>query len=240
MRLPDFNHAEMDWDSWRAFHITHHGYGKFVQFDTGEFVVSTSNWRPENRQVYKDLNIQIVATDDDDCPKLYIPGSDKPVPKSHLNYKGQQTLLLDFDHKRAVGIAGYLTKESTPLVPERFTNSNSRNVFVWYAGPSAVPVGSLVTRHYPRPLTPDERKHIAELADACKVWLHMQPDPEALKKAHREVKQLPVGDFVDVSFSVLTIPHRVAIAVHNGFDMIVRARHRWLTFDTEGVTDDKS
>ena len=39
-----------------------------------------------------------------------------------------------------------------------------------------------------------------------------------------------------MSFGVLTLAHRTAIAV-NGFDMIVKAEHPWLTFNVEGETD---
>ena len=239
MKLPDFNYADMQWDAWNAFHVEHHGYRKFTQFDTGELVVCSTNWRPENRLVYKELHIQIVATDDDDCPPLYVPGQDKPIPKSHLNHKGMQILLLDFDHKRAVGLGSYLTQDNAPLVPERFTKAQFRSVAAWYAGADSIPVGTSITRHYPQPLTMTERKHINELADAAKVWLQMQPNPDALKKEHREVKAPPVFEFVDVSFGVLTLAHRTAIA-DKGFNMIVKEEYPWLTFNVEGVTDDKS
>jgi hypothetical protein len=238
MKLPDFNRDAMEWDSWQAFHIDLL-YHAFVQFDTGEFVVCNNSWRPENRKVYSKLHIQIVATDDDECPKLYTPGmasvvGAKPIPKSHLNHHGQQTLLLDLDSKRAVSLYPGLTKENAPLVPERFTKSN--RCTVWYAGPDAVPVGAPVTRHYPQPLTFDQRTHIKELEDASKVWLQMQPDPAGLQKQHGYTK-MPVRDFVDVSFGVLTPEHRTAIAV-SGFYTIVKEVHPWLTFNIEGVTDE--
>jgi hypothetical protein len=224
----------MEWDSWRAFHIEHCGHSKFVQFDTGELVVCRNGWRPENRQVYKELHIQIVATDDDDCPKLYVPGSTKPVFKSHLNHKGQQTLLLDLDHKRAVSLDSYLDEDNAPLVPRRFTNSNSRYVTAWYAGPDAVPVAAPIIRHYPQPLTHDQRNHIKELVDASKVWLQMQHGLDTPRK--RQHPDLKVGDFVDVSFGVLTTEHRMAIATV-GFNTIVKEEHPWLTFNVEGVTE---
>ena len=237
MKLPAFDHAVMEWDSWRAFHIDHHY--KFTHFDTGEFVVCSYSWRPDRRHVYKELHIQIVATGDDDCPQLYVPGQAKPLPKSHLNHNGQQTLLLDLDHKRAVGMNSYLTQESAPLVPVRFTGPDSRSVAVWYAGPDAVPVGSPITQHHPQPLTFDERKHLDDVKNACQVWLQMQPNPDVLAKQHKKVPT-PVNDFVGVSFAVLTTEHRAAIAT-KGFHMTVKDEHPWLTFNVEGVTehDDK-
>lgn len=236
MKLPAFDHSRMEWDSWNAFHIVHQ-YNAFIQFDTGEFIVCRSSWRPENRQIYKELNIQIVGTDDDLCPQLFVPGQAKPVAKSHLNHHGMQTLLLDFNHKRAVSLWPGLGKDNAPLVPERFTSA-ARNVTAWYAGPNAVPVGSPVTRYYPQPLTTTQRKHINDLEDASKVWLGMQPDPSVLKQKHRDVK-VHVNDCIDVSFGMLTVAHRTAIA-ERGFNMIVKDEHPWLTFNVEGVTEDDS
>jgi hypothetical protein len=232
MKLPPFDHSKMEWDSWRAFHIEHK-YHAFIQFDTGEFVVRYNSWRPENRKVYSELHIQIVATDDDECPKLYIPGSTKPVFKSHLNHKGQQTLLLDLDHKRAVSLSPELSEDNAPLVPVRFTEGN-HNVTAWYAGPDAVPVGAPIIRHYPQPLLPYQREHIKELVDASKVWMQMQPNLDTRKRQHPDLK---VGDFVDVSFAALTTEHRMAIATV-GFNTIVKEEHPWLTFNLEeGVTE---
>lgn len=236
MKLPAFDHSKMEWDAWNAFHIVLE-YRAFVQFDTGELVVCRNSWHPNNRHIYKALHLQIVATGDEDCPQLFVPGQDKPIPKSHLNHQGMQTLLLDFDHKRAVALDSYLTQESAPLVPDRFTNSNSRYVTAWYAGPKAVPVGTPVIRHYPQPLTYDQRKHINELVDACKVWLQMQSDIELLKKHHHKV-MVHVNDCIDVSFGMLTVAHRTAIA-ERGFKTIVKEAHPWLTFNVEGVTDDE-
>jgi hypothetical protein len=68
MHLPDFDHSKMHWDAWGAFHVDHK-YSTFYQFDTGEFVVCYRNWRPDERKVYSDLHIQIVATGDDACPR---------------------------------------------------------------------------------------------------------------------------------------------------------------------------
>src|ERR1700746_3198349 len=114
MKLPPFDQANMQWDEWNAFHVVHKRRA-FVQFDTGEFVVCHRNWSPDVRCAYPTLNIQIVSTDDRDCPRLTIPGQEKPIPKSHLNHKGQQILLLDHDHKRAVGLRSWLTKDTSPM-----------------------------------------------------------------------------------------------------------------------------
>lgn len=240
MKLPPFNHSKMEWDGWRAFHVEHgHMYGTFIQFDTGEFVVCRHHWRPEQRIVLKDLHIQITATGDKDCPRLYVPGQTKSIPKSHLDHKGMQVLLLDFDHKRAVSLEHTLDKDNAPSsIPTRFLDNNSRDITAYYAGPKAIPLGTPIVRHFPQPLSRDQRNHLNELTEAAKVWLQMQPDPAGLLKKHRDQKWkapvcLPAIEFVDVSFGVLTTEHRVALAA-DGFDMIVRQEHPWLTFNVEG------
>jgi hypothetical protein len=55
----------------------------------------------------------------------------------------------------------------------------------------------------------------------------MQPDPNTIRRQHRDVKT-PVLDFVGTPFSTLMADQRAAIAV-NGFDMIVKEAHPWLT-----------
>jgi hypothetical protein len=237
MKLPPFDHSKMRWDAWQAFHVDHL-HGRFIQFDTGEFVVCSYSWRPDQRRTYGELGLQVVATDDKDCPQLYAPGvisviGAKPIPKTHLGHHGQQMLLLDLPNRRAVGLGGMLDKDAWPTIPERFTDCYSR-IVAYYSGPEAMPIGAPITQHHPHPLTPGERTHIRELIDACKVWLQMQPNPDELKNKHRNAKVLPVGDFVDVSFSALTTEHRMAIAVRDGFNMIVKKTHPWLTFNLEG------
>jgi hypothetical protein len=232
MHLPPFDRAEMTWDAWQAFHI---GFDRtFVQFDTGEFVACSRNWSPEDRRLYPSFRLRIVATNDDKCPHLYVPhsGRDKPIPRSHLSRKGQQTLLLDLDSKRAVGLYPWLTQNTAPQVPERFTAKSSYNVAAYYAGPNAFPVGAPIAKHYPHPLAFNQRRHVDELTDACKVWLQMQPDPNALRQEYmRGFRHAPNPiHFLDMPFSTLTEIQRMAIVVE-GFDMIAEEKYPFLTFD---------
>ena len=123
-----------------------------------------------------------------------------------------------------------------PLIPERFTGRHSR-VVAYYAGPEAVPVGSSITRHHPALLTSDQRKHVNDLVDACQVWLGMQPNSEELKKKHRSIAKVPVLDCVDVSFAALIPNHRISIAMHDGFNTIIKEEHPWLTFSMSAEED---
>jgi len=239
MHLPQFDHAEMAWDDWRAFHVVHEWY--FVQFDTGEFVIVNSCWSPRERRVYEDFHLQVTSTNDKDCPPLFVPGKEnnKPIPKSHLNHKGMQVLLLDHDSQRAVSLEGWMTSDTdaSRTIPERFVSPyrRGRNVCAYYAGPGAFPLGAVpITRHYPHPLTAVQRVHITELKNACEVWLQMQPDPVKLGLEHHKMVrdvQTRVDYFVDMPFSVLTTHQRLAIASH-GFDMTRQETNAYLTFKT--------
>jgi hypothetical protein len=235
MKLPAFDYTKQRWDEWSAYHVTH-THPSLVQFDTDEFVICSRRWTPYDRCRYPDLHLQIVGTHDDDCPRLYVPGSDKPVPKSHLNHKGMQVLLLDLDHHRAVGVYPVLTQDSAPAVPARFFKPSSarypgyrHDISVYYPGPDAMPVGAPITQAYPQPLTMSQRTHVRELVDACKVWRQMQPESEFASRAPWKFQQLLAIDFADLPFATLTTEQRTAIALH-GFNMIMKEEHAYLQF----------
>jgi len=238
MKLPEFDRSKMFWDNWQAFYVIHTFGDRFIQFDTGEFVICQNRWHPDKRRPYNDLHIQVVGTDDRDCPKLFVPHETKPIPKSHLNRTGMQVLLLDHDHQRAVSLEGWMTKDNAGArIPERFIDRGAgRSVRAYYAGPDAFPVGAVpITRHFPHPLTSEQRRHIVELRNACTVWIQMQDNPAALtiegRREHRDV-QTRVDYFVNTPFRDLTTPQRIAIAVR-GFDMIKLETNPWLTFKKE-------
>jgi hypothetical protein len=48
MKLPPFDHSKMEWDAWQAFYVVYE-YNRFIQFDTGEFVVCRHSWRPNDK-----------------------------------------------------------------------------------------------------------------------------------------------------------------------------------------------
>jgi hypothetical protein len=224
MQLPAFDYTRMHWDAWQAFHIDYDSV--FIQFDTGEFVVRHHDWRPNERKVHYDLHLQVVATADRDCPRLYAPGHDRPIPRAHLERDGQQVLLLDLDHGRAVSLDGVLRD----AVPGRFVCGS---LAAYYAGAVAMPLGGgPITRRWPHPLTHDLRRHAAAVTDACKVWLGMHDDDarRELTREHRYVKA-PVWAFLGVPFAELSEATRTAVAVR-GFGMIAEEKHPWLTFKT--------
>jgi len=235
MHLPEFDYNTMEWDNWRAFHITQSVDPRpsrtFVQFDTGEFIVTNRHWSPDERRNYKALHLQVIGTDDSNYPQLFVPGAAKPVPKSHLNHNGMQVLLLDHDCQRAVSLESWMTDDNNGrTVPARFRRPYS--VAAYYSGPKAMPVGAVpITRHYPQPLTTKEREHVTEMHEACKMWLQMQGDPKALMSLYRTEAAPAVASFVDVSFAVLTEAHRTTIAM-KGFNMLIREENNWLTFKT--------
>lgn len=166
MKLPEFKQSEVRWDAYRAFHIHHdyNGYhdfcyGSFVQFDTGEVICTVTKPRLEKRRIYRTLNIQIVGTNDYDCPQLYTLEGEK-IPFAWLNSCGSQALLLDLDNQHLVRLSG----ESLQGVPSRFVH-----VPAYYPGPGRLPVGSSISVGRPYKWDKAEREHIRSLVAAAKV-----------------------------------------------------------------------
>lgn len=180
MKQPIFDLKQAHFDMYNDFYIPHgpgsyqSGSGSFIQFNSGEVIVLNRSWQPDQRKHYSDLNIAIFSTADDRCPLLHRPDDKRRVPKTHLNYAGQQILLIDYDHNLAVSIDHDKRRKHTqPLMPERF---NKMNVAAYYRGPLSPPVGQSIVIEYAYPFTPEQHEHLNDLKMACEAWFKMSKD----------------------------------------------------------------
>ena len=103
MKLPDFDHKHKLYDRFRHAFYNELSAG-FMLFETGELLGLRSLDKSEMRRVYRNLGLEIVGTNDDDCPRLLTPEG-VCVPKAHLDYKGQHIICVDLD-------TGYVAKVS--------------------------------------------------------------------------------------------------------------------------------
>ena len=165
------------WDRFKAFHSvvgsvsfsTLYTQG-FIRFDTDEVIFTLSDPRPNYRHHYKDLNVTIALTVDKDCPRLFMPDG-TPVKKSWLDVGGSQALLIDHDSKRVVGLrtrTAWMAGLDTRL-PIRF-----KDVAAYIGGAGALPVGAPITLRRPNKITPEQRRHVRQLVEACKTWAAME------------------------------------------------------------------
>lgn len=218
MRQPAFDYHDCLWDRYRDFYIHPVSNHAFAQFHTGEMIVNQSSFDPDQRKFYKELNVRIVSTADDDCPALYNRPSDaERIPKSWLTYSGQQFLLIDYDHLVAVGLSLLSNKRQSLLdeeFPERFRNGYVR---AYYAGPKSPPTGQRILVERDTPFTPKQLAHLEEIKNACETWYSMSRDqPTKQDERARYLKttpRMPMSAVVNSSFADMNDADRMRIAV---------------------------
>jgi hypothetical protein len=179
--MPEFDTTVRRWDKFKEFHV---GYGPnlswsadisgcaFIHFQKGDLILQRCSWeKPDLRRAYLDGSVRITSTADATCPKLAIPGDDKPLPTAWLTRGGQQILLVDHDHNIAVAVAHGGKK------------LRNENAFVWYEYGEAKPVSSAsikVSRF--EKYTKEQRAHIDGLVNGCRAWAEMIGSEELKKQ----------------------------------------------------------
>jgi hypothetical protein len=173
MKMPDFNAnpAAHRWDLWRAFHIVDRC---FTDFSTGECIWAGPTPDPAQRRLYSKRNVQIVATTDPECPKLYIPGEDTPIPAAWLSRNGAQYLAVDYDFNMAVRLMhhspyGSASGWADRPIPQRFHNQCA----VYWGGPGCKPVGDPIIVSPPWTPTREQKVHLKNLKDQAAAWALM-------------------------------------------------------------------
>ena len=166
MKAQPFDQSKMRWDEYRAFHVHRSRY--LVQFDTGEMIFTYNEPDPDFRKHFRDLEIQIVATNDDDCPKLYTDEGEE-VKKAWVTRNGQQHLAVDHERGVAVRLQHQYDQHRNPRLPPRFLNYAA----AYWSGPERRPVGAPITLSKPRAFSAEQNAHILQTISACKAWVEM-------------------------------------------------------------------
>lgn len=170
------------WDYYGRFHIkistkslapdrySHpHGTAIFAQFTDGLTICNRKEPSPDERGYYPLLGVSLISTTDDSCPPLFVPGDDKPIPKSHLNYTGATYLVVDWRHKRAVPLTGC----EGECVPEIALGSH---VGAFWASAGQPPQSRPVAINPPLAKTPEMRQLYKDNMAKCKAWAAMHGD----------------------------------------------------------------
>lgn len=219
MKLPEFNHAKAEWDKYRAFYIGLDGSYRhnalFIQFDTGELICTRGAPEPDQRHVYKHLNLEIFGTQDDTSRVFKTPEGETIRP-AWLDDRGHQILLLDHDTRQAVRL-NYSYDIAMPPIPARFRGT----AHAYFMGPDCPPIGRPVQVNRPAKLTPEQKEHLADLRAACKAWeaIHGEEAYSALTMSQRHDtrhgKPLQAAWLLQRSFTELTRMDRLRL-LHRG------------------------
>lgn len=187
MQLPnDLPRDQMRWDQFKAFHwgvgmggVNSHAYGwhselfnRFVVFDTDEVIwIGAPHPGPNFRGFYSALQIYLLSTRDRDLPQLFHPETGERICRSWLNKDSSQALVIDPETKTATRLRPFYYRKDTdePLndIPTRLRT----RALAYFAGPGRAPVGGEVRYSPPwkRELTPEQRKHVAEIVRQCQA-----------------------------------------------------------------------
>lgn len=126
-------HEPKEWDRYRAFHTNN---GPFVEFETGELMVTSPNPSPVARKVYPEYNIQLVGTTDSDCPQLYFDKKcTEPVTNAWLNQGGMQYLAIDLERKTAVSLSYWNSSRPTNALGRHVSSAKA-----YWAGEKVDPI----------------------------------------------------------------------------------------------------
>lgn len=224
MKLPMFDMNAAYWDMYRTFYIPHGpgrhhpGTGSFIQLHTGELMILNRTWEPDQRTHYRDLNIQIASTKDDDCPRFCRPGDKKLIPKSHLNFTGQQIMLIDWNHQIAVCIERPNRGKAEPSnlgLTERWENED---FVAWYKGEKSAPVGQPTIVEYEYPFSTEQKEHIQTIREACQTWYKMQDNQlndSEVRRIRRENPPVSMLGLTQFNFEELTDGKRQVIALQD-------------------------
>lgn len=177
MKLEPFNHSAKRWDRFKEFYVNVSGgvrydwhEGPFVQFESGEFIVTQAHYKPAERRLYKDLNVAIYSTNDFNWKvllhshKLTAPDGRRIKP-TWLSQRGSQTLWVDHDSGHVVA-TGRMRLDNTHI-PKRFRSK----AVVYYAAPDEAPIGSSpIDVSEVDMLDRQAKAHVMEIIAACKAW----------------------------------------------------------------------
>lgn len=222
MQLAPMTNDNRRWDEYRAFHWN--VARGFVQFETGELIYTISKPDPDQRRIFRDLDVQIVATGDKDCPRFVTPEGEK-VASAWLNRKGQSYLAVDLTTGRAVQLGGHITygrakpdarDEQAPFYLQgRFT--------AYWAGPGRNPVGKPIDYAPPMKYEGEERQRLDNLKAQCEAWCALMGiEPKRYSRTEkidgesvwvRQCQVMPKG-MVNRSFTDLQMNERIELAEH--------------------------
>ena len=133
MKRFDFNYSGRQFDRYRAFHNT---LGPFVEFETGELMITRNYHQPYHRKVWKNYGIHYVSTTDPDCPDLYLDKEcTQPVKKAWVTQNGQQCLVVDQEQ----GVACRVDGNIQPNENMHFASHVNQAAVLW-TGPNRKPV----------------------------------------------------------------------------------------------------
>jgi hypothetical protein len=188
MHLPAYDNSKEQFDRYRQFYCgyTSHYTPQFVQFKTGEMILTTHQYMrdTEARKHYTEYGIEIRSTLDSKLPDMTTVDG-RLITGLDFNHASTQIIAIDHDSHRCVALE-YLDRNPK----ERLASTMLRAVPKWLrgyarayqAGPGEPLVGSCIMTAGPRKHTKEEKRLMADLKTACVAWWKMS-EAEGMDRA---------------------------------------------------------
>jgi hypothetical protein len=131
----EFKHQNKQWDGYRCFHANE---GPFVEFETGE-VILTRSPEPDQRRHYDRYGVQLVSTADTRwCPQLYLDKEcTQEVKTAWLTQGGQQIIAVDREQRVATKVNERWGVKTEKL---QYLGSHLRSAAAVWTGPNRLPI----------------------------------------------------------------------------------------------------
>jgi hypothetical protein len=254
MKLPEWDEQYKTWDKFKAFHIgitrtglvqTYPNWSwqnwsgglNFIMFDTGELIYRPTNVRPDCRGLSEQLNVGIYRTIDRDCPRLYLPDG-KLIPKSWLNYRGSQLIIVDHDSGQVFPAEGYTPNETVVNAPARFAEDKSNRLYWPGPGKPAINLrpGCTITvkKPYATVLAAEEQEHIDTILTTARAAMALTEHPMSKLKyqwqTHYQGNGVPANVLLGVKQWTDLDDNQLYDLFHGGVDRI-REEHTHLTIE---------
>lgn len=201
MRIPELNQDHIRWDHHREFHWqigvgsattqSHTHEPVITVFQDGSFAVHYGTGRPEVRHDYPTYGIAIASTTDKHCPNLLTPDGVK-LPKAWLNDGGAQTLLIDYELRRAYGLDAWRDKDKHQLRCAAFYAEAG-------AHPQTGPVHISPPPDNKQFVAAEQREHLAGLYASCRAEVALTGETLTNPKWSEAAGKLSVARLLGVS-----------------------------------------
>jgi len=163
LEFPAITNPRVEWNEYRRFFVPHFKR-RFIQFDTGEFIITAGYWPARDRMEFRNLGLSLVYPRDPELKGVTFtdPVTDRLVSKAHL--APSDALMIDHTTDRAYHVP-HRSRFSDPRVPPLLRT----RAYVYFSGPGEEPAAAPVPINSPMKLDLDTQRELRQRRQVAKA-----------------------------------------------------------------------